>query len=168
MGAFQPNGDQEHDLGTVDNRWKNIHADKLVISGQDNEENDLTSSIGGTLNLKNLNVTGTVTGISSSSSNLNVFIPTGTNHIVADSDELIIHDTGIVILPDATSSINEGRIIRVINNNETDSIAIVSYSQDQNIYSYGFAIGSPNSSGLSVQSHSVATLICTGSHWYSI
>lgn len=144
MAAFQPSDDETHDLGTETKRWENLYV-------------------------KNIIATGTATGITATSSEtLSVYTPPGTNYIVDESgetDQVILHDTGTVILPDASES--EGRLIRVINNNETSSIAIKTYSQDQNIYSFGFAIPDPNTVGLSAQSHSVATLICTGLHWYS-
>ena len=56
MGAFQPSADETHDLGTTTSRWKDVHADRLVISGTSNDDSTLTSTIAG-----NLEVTVTIT-----------------------------------------------------------------------------------------------------------
>ena len=55
MAAFQPSNDETHDLGTVSKRWQNVHADKLLISGQANNSSILTSEIGGHLTIGSIN-----------------------------------------------------------------------------------------------------------------
>lgn len=57
MGAFQPSDDETHDLGTTLSRWKDVHADKLVITGSLNNGTPLTSTIGGTLSVSTLTIT---------------------------------------------------------------------------------------------------------------
>ena len=51
MGAFQPSADETHDLGTTTSRWKDVHADRLVISGASNDTSLLTCTIGGHLTI---------------------------------------------------------------------------------------------------------------------
>ena len=57
MGAFQPSDDETHDLGTTLSRWKDVHADKLVITGSLNNGTPLTSTLGGTLSVSTLTIT---------------------------------------------------------------------------------------------------------------
>jgi hypothetical protein len=51
MGAFKPHADETHDLGSTTARWKDVHADRLVISGENNLSTELTSEIGGPLSM---------------------------------------------------------------------------------------------------------------------
>ena len=51
MGAFQPSADETHDLGTTTSRWKDVHADRLVIAGASNDTTLLTCTIGGHLTI---------------------------------------------------------------------------------------------------------------------
>ena len=54
MSALKPHADQTHDLGTTTARWKDVHADRLQISGVNNTNVTQNSSIGGRLTIDTL------------------------------------------------------------------------------------------------------------------
>lgn len=173
MAAFQPSEDQAHDLGTTTARWKDVHADKLVISGQDNDEVLITSSIGGTLSVENLSVSGNVSGIDGII-NTTVYNPPSANVIMSSSPEsddtsirIISHDQeGTISLPDA--SISSGRELIIINQNTDGSFITISpYNADQNIYDYGIE-HSLSSGGYQISGLNSIHLVCNGSHWFKL
>ena len=162
MGAFKPSDDETHDLGTTSERWQNVHADKIVISGVANDASALTSTIGGTLSVNNLTVTGTTSGISS---NLNVTDPGNTDAYNVAADDFVIFHAGNINLPAAAD--HEGRELVIINKNTglSEPITITPVS-DNELYVIGDAITSAD--GYPLSEKRVLRLVSSGDAWYSI
>jgi len=162
MGAFKPSDDETHDLGTTSERWQNVHADKIVISGAANDASALTSTIGGTLSVNNLTVTGTTSGISS---NLNVTDPGNVDAYDVAADDFVIFHAGNINLPAASD--HEGRELVIINKNtELGSDITIYPNSDNDLYAIGDGIAAADGYPLSVKR--LLRLVSSGTAWYAI
>jgi hypothetical protein len=164
MGAFKPSDDETHDLGTTSERWQNVHADKIVISGADNNGDSLTSTIGGTLSVSNLTVTGTTSGISS---NLNVTDPGNTDAYTVAADDFVIFHAGNVNLPIASD--HEGRELVIINKNTEigpGNDITIKPDEDNDLYAIGDGITAAD--GYALSPKRLLRLVSSGTAWYAI
>lgn len=162
MAAFQPSEDQAHDLGTTTARWKDVHADKLVISGQNNDETSITSTIGGTLSVENLSVSGTATGIGASTQYSTK--ETSDDYTIGANDQVVIvTDEHNITLPSAADGAVKGRHLVIIN--EHNGNIMVYPNSDLELVHLGTGVGV--GVGQSVSSKYVLRLWGGTDAWYS-